>query len=102
VARLDFKAEGEAAGSLCPILERRGADMTMRASATKELSLPQAEQVEILRRAVEVIGSEPEALRWMGTPVRALNYATPISLLHDPAGYEAVRVVLGRLEHGIL
>jgi putative toxin-antitoxin system antitoxin component (TIGR02293 family) len=62
----------------------------------------EAAQVEVLRRAVEVIGSETEAMRWMGTPVRALNYATPISLLHDAKGYEAVRAVLGRLEHGVL
>ncbi len=59
-------------------------------------------QVEILHRAVEVIGNEAEAMRWMGTPIRALDYATPISLLHDAKGYDAVRVVLGRLEHGVL
>lgn len=62
----------------------------------------EAAQTQILRRAAEVIGSEDAALRWMGTPVRALNYATPISMLHDESGFEAVRVVLGRLEHGVL
>ncbi len=62
----------------------------------------QQEQTEILHRAIEVIGDEAEAMRWMGTPIRALNYATPISLLHDAEGYEAVRTVLGRLEHGVL
>jgi len=59
-------------------------------------------QVELLRQATETIGSEEAAMRWMGTPVRALNYATPISMLHDASGFEAVRVVLGRLEHGVL
>jgi len=62
----------------------------------------QLEQTEILHRAIEVIGDEAEAMRWMGTPIRALDYATPISLLHDAKGYEAVRAVLGRLEHGVL
>lgn len=62
----------------------------------------QQEQTEILQRAIKVIGDEAEAIRWMGTPIRALDYATPISLLRDPEGYDAVRVVLGRLEHGVL
>jgi putative toxin-antitoxin system antitoxin component (TIGR02293 family) len=57
---------------------------------------------EIIRRAVEVIGSKAEAMRWLGLPVRALDYATPISLLHTAQGCEAVRTVLGRLEHGVL
>ena len=57
---------------------------------------------EVLDRAVEVIGNEGNAMRWMGTPIRALGYATPISLLHKPKGRDAVLVVLGRLEHGVL
>jgi hypothetical protein len=56
---------------------------------------------QVIQRAVEVIGNEAEALRWMGTPVRALNYATPISLLGSVEGPQAVLTVLGRLEHGI-
>ncbi len=59
-------------------------------------------ETEVFRRAAEVIGSDAEAMRWMGTPVRALNYATPISLLHDPKGLQSVLSVLGRLEHGVL
>jgi putative toxin-antitoxin system antitoxin component (TIGR02293 family) len=56
----------------------------------------------VIERAVEVIGDEPEAMRWLGTPVRALDYATPISLLHTAKGRDAVISVLGRLEHGVL
>ncbi len=59
-------------------------------------------QTEIFRRAAEVIGSEDGAMRWMGTPVAALEYATPVSLLHSESGVEKVRTVLGRLEHGVL
>jgi putative toxin-antitoxin system antitoxin component (TIGR02293 family) len=80
-------------------VEAIGAVPTLHSSRAVESA---AAQVEILRRVVEVIGSEAEAMRWMGTPVRALDYATPISLLHDAAGYEAVRIILGRLEHGVL
>lgn len=62
----------------------------------------QQEQTEILHRDIEVIGDEEEVIRWMGTRIRALGYATPISLLHDAKGYEAVLEMLGRLEHGVL
>lgn len=57
---------------------------------------------DILDRASAVIGSREEAMRWMGTPVRALNYATPISLLVDDAGEREVIAVLENLEHGVL
>jgi hypothetical protein len=57
---------------------------------------------EVLERATDVIGTREEALRWLGTPVRALNYATPISLLSDDAGADKVLGVLTNLENGIL
>jgi putative toxin-antitoxin system antitoxin component (TIGR02293 family) len=59
-------------------------------------------QAAVIHRATEVIGDRSDALRWLGTPVRALNYATPISLLHDSKGREAVLTILGRIEHGVL
>jgi len=59
-------------------------------------------EAAVIHRAAEVIGDRSDAMRWLGTPVRAPNYATPISLLHDSKGRENVLTVLGRLEHGIL
>jgi len=56
----------------------------------------------VIDRAIEVIGAEHEAFRWLGTPVRALSYATPISRLNDREGQEAVLNVLTLLEHGVL
>ena len=56
----------------------------------------------VVRRAIEVIGDEQKALRWLGTPVRALNYATPISLLSTESGKNAVLLVLHNLEHGLI
>jgi putative toxin-antitoxin system antitoxin component (TIGR02293 family) len=55
----------------------------------------------IIERATEVIGSREKALRWLGTPVRALKFATPISLLDTKEGKDAVLTVLGRLERGV-
>jgi putative toxin-antitoxin system antitoxin component (TIGR02293 family) len=56
----------------------------------------------VIERATEVIGDREDALRWLGTPVRALGYATPISLLSSPSGASEVLAALARLEHGIL
>jgi uncharacterized protein (DUF2384 family) len=40
-------------------------------------------------------------MRWLGTPVRALNFATPISILGTEDGIERVSDVLGQMEYGI-
>ena len=56
----------------------------------------------VIQRAIEVIGDREEAMRWLGTPVRALGYATPISRLHDSASQEQVLAILTQLEHGVL
>ena len=49
-----------------------------------------------------VIGDRDEALRWIGTPVPALDYATPISLLATSKGKDRVLATLDNLEHGVL
>jgi putative toxin-antitoxin system antitoxin component (TIGR02293 family) len=56
----------------------------------------------VIDRAVQVIGDDSEAMRWLGTPIRELGYETPVSLLHTPEGRQSVITVLGRLEHGVL
>ena len=56
---------------------------------------------EMIGRATEVIGNREEAMRWLGTPVRALNFATPISILGTKDGIERVNDVLGQMEYGI-
>jgi uncharacterized protein (DUF2384 family) len=56
----------------------------------------------VICRAIEVIGDGKEAMRWLGVPLPALGYATPISLLDNPEGQTAVLSVLTQLEHGVL
>jgi uncharacterized protein (DUF2384 family) len=56
---------------------------------------------EIIERATEIIGGRQEAMRWLGTPVRGLDYATPISLLATEEGVQRVNDILGRIEHGV-
>ena len=71
--------------------------------------MPQREQVAddtareaVINRAIEVIGDRKAALRWLGTPVPALQYQTPISLLDNSEGQATVLSVLSQLEHGVL
>lgn len=56
----------------------------------------------MIDRATDVIGDRDEALRWIGTPVPALDYATPISLLATSKGKDRVLATLDNLEHGVL
>jgi uncharacterized protein (DUF2384 family) len=49
----------------------------------------------------QVVGDRETALRWMGTPVQSLDYATPISLLHTDDGFVRVTHVLEQLQHGV-
>jgi putative toxin-antitoxin system antitoxin component (TIGR02293 family) len=55
----------------------------------------------VIVRATQVIGDRDEAMRWLGTPVRTLDYATPISLLGTSEGTARVEDVLGQMEHGV-
>ncbi len=55
----------------------------------------------IICRATEVLGSKEKAMRWLGTPVRGLDFATPISLLATKKGQTRVNDILGQMEHGI-
>jgi putative toxin-antitoxin system antitoxin component (TIGR02293 family) len=52
-------------------------------------------------RATEVFGDEDAAFRWLGTPVAALDYATPISCLGTHRGAMRVDDVLTQIEHGV-
>jgi DNA-binding CsgD family transcriptional regulator len=67
-----------------------------------ELINPPTSNIElVLNRAIEVIGDRDKAMRWLGTPVPALDYATPISLLGTIEGAARVEDVLGQVEHGV-
>ena len=57
--------------------------------------------VQVIARAVEVLGSSEKALRWINTPVRSLGDQTPVSLLSTPEGMARVEDALGRIEHGV-
>jgi len=70
-------------------------------SRPKRARGPQLALESVIDRATEVIGDRDEAMRWLGTPIRALDYATPISLLGSSEGTARVEDVLGQMEHGV-
>lgn len=70
--------------------------------STRPMEQEQADQREqVFARAVEVIENEERALRWMGTPIKGLGFATPVSLLGTDEGRAAVLKILGQLEYGV-
>ena len=59
------------------------------------------ELTKAVARATEVLGDQDAALRWLGTPIAALDYATPVSVLGTPQGVTRVNDVLTQMEHGV-
>ena len=59
----------------------------------------QRAQIELL--AKRVLGSREEAQRWLERPALALDGRKPSELLDTRQGRDAVRHLLGRIEHGV-
>jgi putative toxin-antitoxin system antitoxin component (TIGR02293 family) len=56
---------------------------------------------DVLDRAAAVLGSRPAARHWLARPNPALGGDTPLSRLDTSLGWEQVKQLLGRIEHGI-
>lgn len=72
-----------------------------RTSETVVLKANPEELTKAVARATDVFGDEEAAFRWLGTPVAALDYATPISCLGTHQGAMRVDDVLTQIEHGV-
>jgi putative toxin-antitoxin system antitoxin component (TIGR02293 family) len=70
-------------------------------SDTAALKANPDELTKAVVRATEVFGDEDAAFRWLGTPVAALDFATPISCLGTHQGAMRVNDVLAQIEHGV-
>ncbi len=57
--------------------------------------------VSVTARAMEVLGSRENALRWLRTPMPALRGETPLSVLDSASGIHEVENILGRIEQGV-
>lgn len=56
----------------------------------------------IVERAIEILGSEEAARRWLKRPQAILEGAAPLALLGSEAGAQAVEQQLGRIDYGDL
>jgi hypothetical protein len=85
--------------------EYREHSVDMTPSDASQLHREQAPQVypeiDIITRALAIIGSPKQLGRWMNTSLPALQGQTPYSLMNSEGGRKQVEVVLGRIEHGI-
>ena len=72
-----------------------------RKSEAAVLKANPEELTKAVTRATEVFGDEDAAFRWLGTPVAALDFATPISCLRTHQGAMRVNDVLTQIEHGV-
>jgi putative toxin-antitoxin system antitoxin component (TIGR02293 family) len=76
-----------------------------RRKETGQLDMLESERVmrlaDVASRAATVFGDEAYARAWLREANRALGGAKPLELLDTDVGAEAVRDVLGRIEHGV-
>ncbi len=76
-----------------------------RKSPTDHLSVHVSEQIlaiaEVVRRGVEVLGSESALDTWLQSELPALADRRPIDLMDTSFGTQLLLKVLGRIEHGV-
>jgi hypothetical protein len=71
-----------------------------RAAATANERVQQESIDKTIKLAARVLGSRDEAYRWLGTPIRGLDFATPIYVLKTKGGVNIIKDILGQMEHG--
>jgi putative toxin-antitoxin system antitoxin component (TIGR02293 family) len=69
-------------------LDSNASDRTLRLAAVTE-------------QAIEVLGSQDAAERWLATPALGLNRRRPIDLLQSSEGAKLVKTLLTRMDHGV-
>lgn len=89
---------------LAPLLGVSRATFHRRRQAG-HLETPESERIvrfsRLMRRAVEVLGSEEAAREWLKSPAVAFGGETPLSFADTEVGAREVEYLLGRLEHGV-
>ena len=57
--------------------------------------------LQVVAHAIETIGDDEKASRWLTKPNRALMGKIPLELLNTPIGASQVDDILGRIDHGL-
>lgn len=55
----------------------------------------------VFEKAFEVLGDNDSVEKWLTSPVPALNYAIPITLIDTDDGFKQVMNTLLSIEHGV-
>lgn len=97
-SRLHVTPETAATALLLPArtLARRKADGKLDAYESERV----VRLADVAARAAEVLG-EDNIARWLMEHNQALGGATPMEMLDTDLGCEAVKDILGRIEHGV-
>lgn len=56
---------------------------------------------EVIRRGLEVMGSDEALVRWLHSELQSLDNKKPIDLMDTSFGTQLLLKILGRIEHGI-
>ncbi len=95
---LTDKEMAAALGLSASYLHRLKADQRISQDASERLLLLE----NVLRHALDTFeGKATIVLGWLRTPLRELDYQTPLQTLDTVTGYTLVDQVLGRIDHGI-
>ena len=57
--------------------------------------------LSVTRQAIDVLGSQEAAERWLSTPATGLDQRKPIDLLQSSEGTELVKTLLTRMDFGV-
>ena len=75
------------------------------ASAAKTLDSNASDRalrlVSVTSQAIDVLGSQAAAERWLESPAIGLNRRKPIDLLQSSEGTEMVKTLLTRMDYGV-
>jgi putative toxin-antitoxin system antitoxin component (TIGR02293 family) len=57
--------------------------------------------LQVAAHAIETLGDDEKAGRWLTRPNRALTGKSPLELFNTPIGASEVDEILGRIDHGL-
>lgn len=80
--------------------------MQRRALGTHKMLDPNASDralrlMAVTSRAIDVLGSQEAAERWLSSPAMGLEQRKPLDLVRSTEGTEMVKTLLGRMEYGV-
>jgi putative toxin-antitoxin system antitoxin component (TIGR02293 family) len=99
--RLTLKLSNEELAQLLSIPRRTLTKRQKEGAFTSSESNAISRVARIYREAVGFFSDEERALRWLKTPLPALDHRTPLSLLDTDPGAEVVSTLLRQLAWGI-